>query len=1523
MIKQKLFQITFFALFLACLSLTTQATVKTTTNVNGGLNWSDPAAWVGGVAPIATDSVLIAIGDTIRVVADVTCATLTYAPTAITNTLVYVKKPFKLTVTGRVFFNFPTAGTVKNLLNVDSASLEAGSITMNSSANDIQTVELRISTGTATILGSFDLTTGANINRRIINISSTGSLILNGQALNNGTISLANASIFVYNYAGNYNLFAGNYGNLTLNGGGTRFQPNNGATINGLLTLNGTDFRCSQANLTIGSAGGILFNGGAYIIGFDQKLTMNAGSTLNGTFNATNSIRLTTVTSSFEFHSDALAGFTRVYPIGTNADYLPYTITALTGALIGGVNSRFIKFNYINKPHDLTSGADSALSRFYRIISANITVTSASGSIIYANADVVTPLVEDSLKVVARLSTTPGIGWVVGQAGTSVDVATNSINFNAINAIAGEWTAIANAASVYTPTDVYTVTDGDFDVASTWSSNAVPTAITNVFILHNVGQNANTFCNNLTIGANGRFIMSTKNMTVSGNTVVNGYFGDVHGGGNNIFNGTITINIGGTWNFTGSGGGTNSTFNNTLINNGTFNHIVLGSTITFDRAINPSFAMKGSQPYVFISGGTGAFLSLLDSLILESTYTSGPSIVIPVKIKIGKTNTNADLKIVNKTYVDQTGGSDSIVAGVSSFARVWYQAPGSYLRLSTSRTTLYNGAFVFDTPNNTVDYHAFANQTIANVNHYNIVVTGDRHDRYKTFSGNITVFGNIDVYNNGAILQFGANGQTIAVKGNITLMSGNAQFMVNSSNSWIVNLSVNGIINNGVTINAVKMWETATKYCNLTLTGSTDIINGDGSFILGKTIISNPGADVTANAQRITVNDTITFNAKSFTHSSGRWFLANSSKSAFKGSSQLNVFDTIFCADRNDMYLYAVLYVPITVNHYFYIQSNDYTRGYFDLNGQTLTVNGICTIANTGNSSQLRGTVSSKIYLNGPDTCTIAFAKGYRILGELWVNKVGKGVNMMSKDTIYGGLALVNGKINTSATNNFSFADTAFLARAGGSIKVAPVILPGAKYDLEYHNRNISSSVELVPASIRDLQIDLPSDSTITFNASPIVTRNILYRNGKMTAIAANYIKLATGATLRLENPFDTTNFPIGTATQKFPLDLGLNSIADNYVDLALTNTVHINKPVNVLSYLNFSGTLSGNASSFLGYMKLYYQPANVVGTESNIYGSDYFAGSWHYGDLVNAVNHTLSGEIGMNLDFAGLALPASTNANLSALTISAGALVAAFDSATISYVDTVANAVSTLTVTPISSNSTATIKVNTVAVTSGAASQAITLTANAVTTITTVVKAADGTTTKTYTVAVFRRPSSDNDLSSLTIASGTLVPTFASSTLSYVDTVLYGTTSITVTPTVNESNATITVDGSSVTSGAASSAIALTMGTSNAVTIVVTAQDGSTKTYTVNVYRYDNVSVAEIKSLELFAYPNPVIDVLTIDNAGQYDQLDVTNALGQVIISTNIQSDNAKINFNGLTKGLYFVTLKGISDEKSIRITK
>ena len=206
-----------------------------------------------------------------------------------------------------------------------------------------------------------------------------------------------------------------------------------------------------------------------------------------------------------------------------------------------------------------------------------------------------------------------------------------------------------------------------------------------------------------------------------------------------------------------------------------------------------------------------------------------------------------------------------------------------------------------------------------------------------------------------------------------------------------------------------------------------------------------------------------------------------------------------------------------------------------------------------------------------------------------------------------------------------------------------------------------------------------------------------------------------------------------------------------------------------------------------------------------------------------------------------------SSDSTLSALALSSGSLSPSFTSATEIYTASVANSVTSITVTPTRTQANATITVNGASVTSGSASGAISLNVGP-NIITIVVTAQDGTTTKSYTVTVTRN-SNVATLSSLTLSSGSLSPLFASATETYTASVANSTSSITVTPTRTQANATITVNGASVTSGSASSAISLNVGP-NIITVVVTAQDGTTKTYAFTVTRLSNLAIFDTFNL-------------------------------------------------------------------------
>ena len=196
-----------------------------------------------------------------------------------------------------------------------------------------------------------------------------------------------------------------------------------------------------------------------------------------------------------------------------------------------------------------------------------------------------------------------------------------------------------------------------------------------------------------------------------------------------------------------------------------------------------------------------------------------------------------------------------------------------------------------------------------------------------------------------------------------------------------------------------------------------------------------------------------------------------------------------------------------------------------------------------------------------------------------------------------------------------------------------------------------------------------------------------------------------------------------------------------------------------------------------------------------------------------------------------------SSNANLFNLYTSDGSLSPAFNSATITYQIFVGNSTTDITVNPTVEDALATILVDGTPVSSGFDSGLLPLSVGS-NFISVDVTAEDGSTTQNYALEVIRDPSNDATLADLTTSTGTLSSVFDASSFSYTVSVPGGVTTASVTPTVNEPNATIEVDGSPVSSGTPSSTIVLSVG-SNVVTVDVTAEDGSTIfTYTVDFVR-------------------------------------------------------------------------------------
>lgn len=213
---------------------------------------------------------------------------------------------------------------------------------------------------------------------------------------------------------------------------------------------------------------------------------------------------------------------------------------------------------------------------------------------------------------------------------------------------------------------------------------------------------------------------------------------------------------------------------------------------------------------------------------------------------------------------------------------------------------------------------------------------------------------------------------------------------------------------------------------------------------------------------------------------------------------------------------------------------------------------------------------------------------------------------------------------------------------------------------------------------------------------------------------------------------------------------------------------------------------------------------------------------------------------------------PASTNANLSSLSVSVGSLSPAFTSLNTSYS---VNGVTqpSIQITAILAEANASLRINGVAANSGSPGPLINLSIGS-NVINVEVTAEDGVTQKVYQVTVNRtsQTASNANLSSLVINAGNLSPAFSSFVTSYSTQVSNAVSATTFTVTTSASLASIRINGIPVMSGVESILFNLVVG-ANVFDITVTSEDGQTvKTYTVSIQRAGVGGNADLGDLTL-----------------------------------------------------------------------
>lgn len=607
-----------------------------------------------------------------------------------------------------------------------------------------------------------------------------------------------------------------------------------------------------------------------------------------------------------------------------------------------------------------------------------------------------------------------------------------------------------------------------------------------------------------------------------------------------------------------------------------------------------------------------------------------------------------------------------------------------------------------------------------------------------------------------------------------------------------------------------------------------------------------------------------------------------------------------------------------------------------DTPGATITVNGV---------SVTSGAASGAIALNvGSNTITTVVTALDGSTTKTYTITVTRDAPPSSNADL-SNLALSAGTLNpvfasgtTSYTASVPFTTTSLTATPTVADATASVTVNGVAVT----SGNASGAIALAVGSNTITTVVTAQDGTTTSTYTATVTRAAASGNNQLGALSLSSGTLApvfasgtTGYTASVGNA--TTSLTVtptvadatasvtvnsvattsGNASGAIALNVGSNTItvavtAQNGTPLSYTVTVTRAGSSNAdLSALSLSsgtlapvfaaGTTSYTASVSNATTSLTVTPTVAAGTASvTVNGVATTSGNASGAIALNVGSNTLTTVVtaqdGTTTKTYTVTVTraASSNADLSALSLSNGTLSPVFASGTTGYVASIAAGTSSLTVTPTAAAGTSSITVNGVAVTSGAASGAIAM--NPGSNTVTIVVTAQNSATKSYTVTITRAlPSGNADLSALSLSNGTLAPAFAAGTISYTASVGNGTTSLTVTPTVADATASVTVNGVATTSGNASGAIALAVG-ANTITTVVTAQDGTTtKTYTVTVTRAGSGDA----NLSALALSGGSISPAFAPSTTGYT-MSIAAATTSIAVTPTVNEPNAAVTVNG-----------------------
>lgn len=195
------------------------------------------------------------------------------------------------------------------------------------------------------------------------------------------------------------------------------------------------------------------------------------------------------------------------------------------------------------------------------------------------------------------------------------------------------------------------------------------------------------------------------------------------------------------------------------------------------------------------------------------------------------------------------------------------------------------------------------------------------------------------------------------------------------------------------------------------------------------------------------------------------------------------------------------------------------------------------------------------------------------------------------------------------------------------------------------------------------------------------------------------------------------------------------------------------------------------------------------------------------------------------------------------------------------------------------------------------------------------VVSAADGYTTRTYTLVIEDMLSDDATLSSLYVE-GVTITGFSAGAEDYTVDLPAGTISIpVVTATATEANADVQIDYATDLTGDEAARTA---------TVTVTAADeAATKTYTV-LFNVLTSSIENVTTSELSIYPTKVENMLIVENTVEMNSIQIIDITGSIVVDKVVDNTSkTQLELSELRAGIYMLRAVAGDDIQVVRFIK